>query len=411
MDTPTRSNPIRTRQTRLPLLAIPALALLAACESDRPQATDSSLATTFDTVGGVVHVTNTGEAPAWQLVQVLSIGPDEVTDDGGPEEFGDVAGVARGPGGELFVGDAYSREVRVFGPDGRHLRTFGRNGEGPGEFSAIYSLAWIGGRLLVWDPPMGRLNQFSVEGEWLGNLETRRGWTGPRDLLRLYPVNDNEVFRLGLSADLESIWVGYAGEGESGDTLPLLTVPDGLPGNIESVMCESDLGIGFYAVPLAPQFIQHPASGRVMVSAWGWDYRIVRTTLAGDTLRVVERTVPPVPIDDAEWAEIGVAFEEFLATWINEPGANCSTRNLARPERKPFVHNIFMAGDGGFWVEAAHPGGNRFDRFDAEGRVLGSVAAPEYNENTVPVFVGDHIITIRQDKLDLDHVELWRVEW
>ena len=40
-------------------------------------------------------------------------------------------------------------EVRVFGLDGQHLRTFGRDGEGPGEFGDITSLAWVRDRLLA----------------------------------------------------------------------------------------------------------------------------------------------------------------------------------------------------------------------------------------------------------------------
>ncbi len=48
-----------------------------------------------------------------------------------------------GPGDEVYVGDAQNAEVRVIGVDGDHRRTFGRHGEGPGEFSDIHSVAWV----------------------------------------------------------------------------------------------------------------------------------------------------------------------------------------------------------------------------------------------------------------------------
>lgn len=53
---------------------------------------------------------------------------------------------------------------------------------------------------------------------------------------------------------------------------------------------------------------------------------------------------------------------------------------------------------------------NRWEFFDPEGRLLGSVPAVSYKERTVPVFRGDYLATIRQDELELDHVDVWRLE-
>ena len=50
--------------------------------------------------------------------------------------------VALGPDEEVFVADGRNREVRVFGLDGAYRRTFGREGEGPGEFRV--SIRWRG---------------------------------------------------------------------------------------------------------------------------------------------------------------------------------------------------------------------------------------------------------------------------
>ena len=71
-------------------------------------------------------------------------------------------------------------------------------GRGPGEFRNIYSIAWVGDRLLTFDPPLGRLGAFSAEGEWLGQRRTEAaGLTGSAADIRLYPVGANEVFRFG----------------------------------------------------------------------------------------------------------------------------------------------------------------------------------------------------------------------
>ena len=137
------SPPNRAARILPPLLTA---ALAAACVQDGA-APAGDLVTTFDTINGVIHVTNTGTPPPASLTPVVSIGPKSLTDTGSPDEFGGVTSVALGPDGDVFVADGRNLEVRVFGLDGAHRRTFGRAGEGPGEFRHIYSLAWVGDRL------------------------------------------------------------------------------------------------------------------------------------------------------------------------------------------------------------------------------------------------------------------------
>lgn len=143
---------LRPRIVPSPAIAVLAIALSAACEQRDPTSTTGNLTTTFDTVNGVVHVTTTGTPPQWRLTPVVSIGPKSVQEQETPDEFGRVSAIALGPGGTVFVADAGNHEIRVFGLDGEHLRTFGRGGEGPGEFASIYSVAWVGNRLLAYDP-------------------------------------------------------------------------------------------------------------------------------------------------------------------------------------------------------------------------------------------------------------------
>ena len=165
---------------RLPF-AVPVLALLAGvaagCASEAPPPTDLTITT--DTVGGIVHVTSTGTAPEWQLTPVVSIGPKSLSETGAPEEFGRaLTAPPLGPDEAVFVADGFNDEVRVFGLDGVHRRTFGRNGDGPGEFRSLYSVAWMGDRLLTLDSSLGRIGAFSAEGEWLGQQRVEGSVSG-----------------------------------------------------------------------------------------------------------------------------------------------------------------------------------------------------------------------------------------
>ena len=365
------------------------------------------LTTTFDTINGVIHVTNVVTAPQWHLTQVVSIGPKSLTETGSPDEFGGVSSAALGPDEELYIADMVNSEVRVFGLDGNHRRTFGRAGEGPGEFTSLYSVAWVGDRLLTLDYNLGRITEFSAAGEPLGQRQTVGRYGGPPARLRFFHVGPDETYAITLVAGddgLRQLYARHDGRGATGDTVPALASTLTRP---SSIVCEYNEGwIWGTEIPFASAFVQHPGPGGVMYTAVTGDYRIA-VVQGADTLRVIERTLPAEPIPDEEW-EAGIQeFRDFIA---ETPGAECDPRRPTRPEAKPFIGDMFIAPDGKLWVEVVRAAGNRWELFDPEGRLLGSFPVVPRKERAAPAFGPDHLVTIRQDSLDLDHVDVWRID-
>ncbi len=383
----------------LSLAAILVTVLATACGSDSPAA-PGDLVTTFDTIGGVVHVTNTGDAPPARLNLVVSIGPKTFAQTESPDEFGWVSSVALGPDEAVFVADAMNDEVRVFGLDGAHRRTFGRDGEGPGEFGYLHSLAWTGDRLLTLDGRLGRVTEFSADGQVLGQRRSEGGLSGAPAGIRLFPVGPDETYQFAVG----SLYVGHNSRGLTGDTLRWL---DGPPRPPSVIICEYEGGTGIFFNPFAAGHGQTPGPGAVMYTAMTDIYRISVIGNGTDTLRVIERTLAPEPVLDDEWEAGNEEFREFRA---QRRGASCNPNAHTRPEMKPFVGGMHVAPDGKLWVRVIRTAGHRWEVFDPDGRLLGSVPVPEVKDRVVASFGADHLVTIRQDTLDLDHVDVWRFE-
>ena len=139
--------------------------------------------------------------------------------------------------------------------------------------------------------------------------------------------------------------------------------------------------ITLFPIPFGPGLAQHPGPGAVMYSAMTDVYRIAVTADNGDTLRVIERPLPPEPISDEEWAAGNRDFEELLA---ERPDAECDPRRPSRPEAKSFIQGIFIAPDGKLWVEVIRTAGNRWEFFDTEGDCSARLPPPRAKRTPRP---------------------------
>src|SRR5690606_16258532 len=77
-------------------------------------------------------------------------------------------------GDRIVVADA-SNEVRVFDRAGAFVRSFGRTGEGPGEFTYLDALAFApDGTLLARDSRLMRVTRFDTAGAVAGSFRLAR---------------------------------------------------------------------------------------------------------------------------------------------------------------------------------------------------------------------------------------------
>jgi sugar lactone lactonase YvrE len=150
-----------------------------------------------ETVDGVRVVHNSGPG-AWGRAPKVTLEPAGVLGDVDTADenlaFHIPMNIVLDAAGNRYVLDSGNHRIQKFGPDGRHSATFGRQGQGPGEF--VYP-SWLSlddrGFLYVSDPNNNRVQVLTPDGKDHKTIRFTEGtggdvfWTRPGELLMGLP--------------------------------------------------------------------------------------------------------------------------------------------------------------------------------------------------------------------------------
>jgi hypothetical protein len=352
----------------------------------------------------------------------------------GAEEytFGRVAGVALATDGSIIVLDQQARAVRVYDAEGRHVRSFGRAGGGPGELEQPSGLALLpDGRVLVSDPSNARVNVFSADGEPVDSWPMSGGFVTNN---QVRATADGRAYVMGLlTRDFgdfrQSGWIEVGPDGVPSDTIRG-PHPDFEPAILQAVSEQGGgRAISVSALPFAPQnpwtvsplgYAVGGVSTRYAVEAFRPDGRVVR----------MERAVEPVPVTAGERAH----REAQITTSLRQTDPSWRWSGPGIPSTKAPFTQVLADADGRVWVRVAAPGEvvppeerpeprpgqpaydgpapwrepNIYDVFDADGRFLGTLPMP-------PRFTwsgarGDRVWGVQRDELDVEYVTVLRID-
>lgn len=339
-----------------------------------------------------------------------AIGPPTVVVAQGPgADFYDVSGVVRLSDGRLVVADGGSSEVRYFAPDGTHLHSVGRRGEGPGEFALIQAVGPAGGdSVWVYDYGVQRVTILAPDGATARTMQVTpplsagamvgRRSDGTFVLSQIWGSGDPSLpMSEGLARE-PAVAVAYDGEGRLLDTLasvPGREVFHRLEGsrmtmgavpfahNASQVLLGDDLVLGDqvgYAVDIFDAAGDAPRR-------WGW---------SGPSLELGE--------DDLErWREEQVA----TAPEGERPSLRVYLAEAPHPASRPAYGRLVADASGYLWVgRYADPSQEapRWDVLDPEGRWVAAVEAPVRFR---PLQVGsDWVLGVSRDELDVERIEL-----
>lgn len=80
--------------------------------------------------------------------------------------------------GRVFVADTHAHDIKVYSDDGKLLATWGRAGEGPGEFNYPTHLSYAADALLVADTMNARVQVFDADGRAVRQVGKRGRYVG-----------------------------------------------------------------------------------------------------------------------------------------------------------------------------------------------------------------------------------------
>ncbi|MDE2763454.1 MAG: hypothetical protein OXQ94_11820 [Gemmatimonadota bacterium] len=351
---------------------------------------------------------------------VCSLGDEPTLYLGDSEEseeqwFSRVLGVARLSDGSVAVADDYSMQVRIFDPSGAHVRSMGREGEGPGEFKRLW-LMWRlpGDTLWVGDYRPWRYQVYSPAGEWIRTVTM--------DPVYLNPTMAGGVLANGISINVRDERARkrqdfstpdkrhVEAHGPDGKLLGILATLRGRTfGQVD------DGSLNYYLSPWYDASPSIDAEGRAIVIANGRDPE-VRVLDDEMRLRLVVRweepraEVTPADIRKAREAERRRALEDGEIGPYEE--ANLSPKRPAA-DVVPAVHSVRAGVDGSVWVY----------RYRSNGAVAGSrqmVLAPDgefvchlpaTKDNYAIWEAGaDYVLGVHTTELGVQHVAMYDLE-
>jgi hypothetical protein len=314
---------------------------------------------------GVTTVVNP-EAPAMGVVQQVL---EEQWRRGGDDDeifFGTIGEFLHDAEGNLYLLDGQLSEIQVFDPDGEHLRTIGRQGEGPGEFQNGADMFWApGGEIGVVQAWPGKIVMITTDGDPgpTFSLPYRDGG-GWQSVTRATGSNGNIVL------------AGTAWTREDGKQLQftyLKTYDAG--GNLVATFTEDSRETQFGGYEFIEQeyvdFQRRWAvspDGRVAAALTFDEYRIHVWKADGTLDRIIERPDYPNVKRTGDEKEFYQKMYDSFTRWNRGSTFRVSEEHQA-------VGRVFFRDDGTLWVQSsAHqwrPGEGvftSFDVYDAMGR-------------------------------------------
>ncbi len=363
-----------------------------------------------------------GDDGAWRVFPepLLEIGVLEGDD---AYQLFDVSAAAVQSDGGIVIADVRAATVRLYGADGSLERTLGTVGSGPGEFRRPEQIViQAADSILVWDADLWRISKFDASGKFVGDQTFRPDRIGVAATPPLYPgsgvmLPQGEVL-VRLVEKTKAPPTGGSFRPKSG----ALRVSQDLS-SIDTLAFFPDADLVSVPSIWGPLPVVPPLARNTLIASQPRAFRVclgdqaraeVRCTAADGESTVVRWRSEPVPVraddpDVAAWRRN--TLDDYLQK-LSEDDARRLVDRVPIPALRPEFTELMLDSRMNLWVgrgptDPANPLAAEFLVFDEAGRLRGPVAVPAIR---VLEIGEDYILGVRQDDLDVQYVQLFRLD-
>lgn len=339
--------------------------------------------------------------PAWRFTEELRIGSEADNAAG----FSDVRGLVVDRRANIWVIEASLQEIRVFDPAGKYLRTVGRQGKGPGEFTYADGMAVApDGLIWVHDPRNIRFSIFDQDGKFVRQqLAPSSGygfvWRGGID--RQGRIWDQLFHRDPKDPDLALV----RRASPDWTTVDTLALPKCTAAGQDQDAAYFKIPPGsFIGVPYFPgPVVAVDYNGAALWCApTGAEYQAVRVGIERkDTLARLSSRANRLPVTAAERDSAIAMVKAFMKR------AGQASLDWSRiPKVKPLLQSAFVDDEGRIWIRRTTTAASAsFDLFSSTGRPLATVTIPHpVNIYIRPVIQGELGYFVAQEEGEIPDV-------
>jgi hypothetical protein len=266
-----------------------------------------------------------------KLVREISIG---VVDGADEYVLGSVSEIAVAADGSIYVFDRHVPALRKYDANGKFVKTFGRRGQGPGEYLSVSGVAVAGdGRVFLWDTGNWRMNVYAPNGELVTSWSTASGSTGSASMngARALMVDTagriyarRSIFERPPRFPARQVWIRYRADGSTIDTLEMPTFAVALPAL--SATSPGGNGMSSTGVPFAamPRWTMSPLGYLVTGVSDRYAFE-VHGKPSEPVVSVRRPNVPAIPVSNQERDSARAAVETSMRrvdaawTWNGPP--------------------------------------------------------------------------------------------
>ncbi|MDE0121648.1 MAG: hypothetical protein OXQ93_12425 [Gemmatimonadota bacterium] len=399
-----------------PLLFLLALAM-PGCQPDPDDrnrgAADPTLSTISDSAG--IRIVENARPPEgsrlWRVGAEPSVTIGEVEGEE-PYMLSGIWDAMKLADGRIFIPNSGSNELRVFDAgSGVHLATWGRSGEGPGEFNYVREVErWPGDSIAAWYGPRRGVSIFDSEGNFGREIALERDPDDPGSVMvQPAAITRDGAILAGVDPHMDDDDVPLEIRDADGRLVSSLGRHPTYMVLIDGMLYPRILGWTVVQEPWGDLVI-HSKADRYEIKAFARDGTIARIVRRDHESRA------PTQAEIDAWIEEQVYVPPEMLTSEIEAEQESERRRYGKypvVEHIPAYASIVIDRLDHLWVEEYEvPGARRpgvlWTVFDPEGRALGYVETPE---GLVIHEIGeDYILGHVYDELHVEYVQVWDLE-